>query len=155
MRTNRKGFTIVELLIVIVVVAILATISVAAYNGVQKRANQSLVKQDFSNIKKKLEFYKIEHGRYPAGEVVDTIQVAKSAYRTDIFNVFYTISANGEAYCFAASAKGESGGAGYRMCSGGAIQEITDMSGAAHHAALPGPTVWSRWLYYGSDGWRI
>lgn len=36
--TKREGFTIVELLIVIVVIAILATIGVVAYNGIQKRA---------------------------------------------------------------------------------------------------------------------
>src|SRR6478609_11671706 len=35
---KRRGFTIVELLIVIVVIAILAAITVAAYNGIQTRA---------------------------------------------------------------------------------------------------------------------
>ena len=35
---EKRGFTIVELLIVIVVIAILATISVVAYNGIQTRA---------------------------------------------------------------------------------------------------------------------
>ena len=33
-----KGFTLVELLIVIVVIAILAAISIAAYNGVSNKA---------------------------------------------------------------------------------------------------------------------
>ncbi|MBC7512702.1 prepilin-type N-terminal cleavage/methylation domain-containing protein [Candidatus Saccharibacteria bacterium] len=35
-----KGFTIVELLIAIVVIAILAAISIVAYNGVQQRAKK-------------------------------------------------------------------------------------------------------------------
>ena len=35
---RRSGFTIVEFLIVIVMIAILATISVVAYNGIQTRA---------------------------------------------------------------------------------------------------------------------
>jgi type IV pilus assembly protein PilA len=34
----RYGFTIVELLVVVVVISILASISVVAYQGVQKRA---------------------------------------------------------------------------------------------------------------------
>jgi len=38
MRKSVRGFTIVELLIVIVVIAILAAITIVAYNGVQKRA---------------------------------------------------------------------------------------------------------------------
>ena len=35
---NLRGFTIVELLIVIVIIAILAAITIVAYNGIQQRA---------------------------------------------------------------------------------------------------------------------
>ena len=38
-QTKSSGFTIVELLIVIVVIAILAAITIVAYNGIQDRAN--------------------------------------------------------------------------------------------------------------------
>ena len=38
---QQSGFTIVELLIVIVVIAILAAISIVAYNGIQERANSN------------------------------------------------------------------------------------------------------------------
>lgn len=43
MRKSTSGFTIVELLIVIVVIAILATISIVAYNGIQDRAYNAKV----------------------------------------------------------------------------------------------------------------
>lgn len=45
-----KGFTIVELLIVIVVIAILAAITVVAYNGIQNQAQQSKIKADLRNL---------------------------------------------------------------------------------------------------------
>lgn len=54
---RQRGFTIVELLIVIVVIAILAAISVVAYNGIQNRAQDSKRAQDFSTIKKALISY--------------------------------------------------------------------------------------------------
>ena len=41
--TRYSGFTIVELLIVIVVIAILAAISLVAYTGVQNSANDAAV----------------------------------------------------------------------------------------------------------------
>lgn len=45
---NKKGFTIVELLIVVVVIAILAAITIVAYNGIQNRARDSVVKNEAS-----------------------------------------------------------------------------------------------------------
>ena len=52
MRKTTNGFTIVELLIVIVVIAVLAAITIVAYNGIQARANQSKMQADLSQIKK-------------------------------------------------------------------------------------------------------
>lgn len=64
-KTKYAGFTIVELLIVIVVIAILAAIVIVAYNGIQARARDSLRIQDLKNIAKALEAYKITTGSYP------------------------------------------------------------------------------------------
>lgn len=64
---NKKayGFTIVELLIVIVVIGILAAISIVAYNGIQSRARDTQRKQDVQTISKALELYYIDNGQYP------------------------------------------------------------------------------------------
>lgn len=64
--TTRKtvgifGFTIVELLIVIVVIAILATISIVAYNGIQARANDSKVKSGVVQLEKALRLWALDH----------------------------------------------------------------------------------------------
>jgi prepilin-type N-terminal cleavage/methylation domain-containing protein len=65
MRLNKSGFTLVELLIVIVVIAILATISVVAYNGIQQRAVRSAIASDLAGAVKKIELFNAEKGRYP------------------------------------------------------------------------------------------
>lgn len=61
----KRGFTIVELLIVIVVIAILASISVVAYNGIQTRAKDSARSQDIKTIVQALEMHYADRGFFP------------------------------------------------------------------------------------------
>ena len=65
MRKPQAGFTIVELLIVIVVIAILAAITIAAYHGMQQDANNTKTKQAFASWIKALRLYKADNGQYP------------------------------------------------------------------------------------------
>ena len=64
--TKQKGFTIVELLIVIVVIAILAAISIVAFTGVQQRGRDSNRTSDTSNIAKALTALTSEEAEWPA-----------------------------------------------------------------------------------------
>lgn len=63
---QQNGFTIVELLIVIVVIGILAAITIVAYNGLQQRGRDTQRKSDLSQITKALHLYKIDNGSYPS-----------------------------------------------------------------------------------------
>ena len=62
---NRRGFTIVELLIVVVILAILVTITIVAFNGIQGRAIDSRRVSDIRAISKGLEMYRITNGNFP------------------------------------------------------------------------------------------
>lgn len=65
-RALQSGFTIVELLIVIVVIAILAAITIVAYTGIQKSATASLVQSSVSQAAKKAMVYALRNGnQYP------------------------------------------------------------------------------------------
>ncbi|MBC7869078.1 prepilin-type N-terminal cleavage/methylation domain-containing protein [Candidatus Saccharibacteria bacterium] len=65
----RRGFTIVELLIVIVVIGILAAISIVAYSGIQDRARYSSYRSDIGNINKAIMLYAVDNGAYPTNGV--------------------------------------------------------------------------------------
>lgn len=64
----QKGFTIVELLIVVVVIAILAAITIVGYNGISNRAKTSSLKSELASAAKALTTKKITdaNGLYPA-----------------------------------------------------------------------------------------
>lgn len=95
-RRNQKGFTIVELLIVIVVISVLAAISAVAFRGFSERALQSILQQDLSQVQKELAYLKIENGTYP--EDLDDIT------RSDKTNLQYTVT--GSQYCVTALSPG-------------------------------------------------
>jgi prepilin-type N-terminal cleavage/methylation domain-containing protein len=64
MRKSTSGFTIVELLIVIVVIGILAAIVIVAYSGVQQRAREAAVRADLANSAKKMAADNVLKGSY-------------------------------------------------------------------------------------------
>lgn len=63
---KQSGFTIVELLIVIVVIGILAAITIVAFNGVQDRARASSVASDLTSAAKQLKIDQTINESYPA-----------------------------------------------------------------------------------------
>ena len=64
-KRNHQGFTIVELLISIVVISILASITVVAFNGIQQRAESSKLAAALSTYEKAFKLYKAQNGYYP------------------------------------------------------------------------------------------
>lgn len=62
---KQTGFTIVELLIVIVIIAILATISIVAYSGVRDRSARAQTTSAVSAYAKALSVYASDKGAYP------------------------------------------------------------------------------------------
>ena len=65
-KVKQSGFTIVELLIVVVVIAILAAITIVAYNGIQNRAKSSAAQALANNVAKKAEAYNTVASTYGA-----------------------------------------------------------------------------------------
>jgi len=84
-----SGFTIVELLIVVVVIAILAAITIVAYNGIANRAKESALKSDLKNGATQIHVAKETTSAYPsdAGTLKksDSTSFSSYAYTTSTF----------------------------------------------------------------------
>jgi prepilin-type N-terminal cleavage/methylation domain-containing protein len=65
LNSQERGFTIVELLIVVVVIAILAAITIVSYNGITSRANTSSAATNVETIQKIAEAYNSDCSGYP------------------------------------------------------------------------------------------
>lgn len=112
---HSKGFTIVELLIVIVVIGILAAITIVAYNGIQNRANDGAIQSDLSAASKALELYKTDNGVYPrsAAELsamssTAPLRASKNAYEIGngtLYNYVYCFGATNASYGLASLSK--------------------------------------------------
>lgn len=63
--TRSSGFTIIELIVVIIVLGILVGITIVSYNGAQGRARDADRRVDVANLVKALEMYYDDNGRYP------------------------------------------------------------------------------------------
>ncbi|MGH7217875.1 MAG: type IV pilin protein [Candidatus Microsaccharimonas sp.] len=114
-KARSTGFTIVELLIVIVVIAILAAITIVSFSGIQNSAHDSAVQSDLKQLATKVEMFRVKEGRLPRGAELTTLglKVSKNSYTDTLlisgsinYNVIYCSPINQEArYTFAAQSK--------------------------------------------------
>lgn len=127
----RPGFTIVELLIVIVVIGILAAITIVAYNGVQDRARNATIQSDLANFAKKIEAARVDtsDGLYPASlTAAMDIRATKSIYSSNRNNWYYCASTDRSQYALGVALT--SAGVGYFTSSVNGIQASTNVADA-------------------------
>ena len=95
-KLNKKGFTIVELVIVIAVIAILAAVMIPTFSGIIEKANESAVQQVATSL------YKEAYGVDLADGKLDGKDGAKDIMETDGKAVLY----DGETFMYVDADKG-------------------------------------------------
>ncbi|MBL8158941.1 prepilin-type N-terminal cleavage/methylation domain-containing protein [Candidatus Saccharibacteria bacterium] len=113
-----NGFTIVELLIVIVVIGILAAIALVSYTSARNRSYDAAVQNDLKGLAKSMEAFRADRGRYPNSDaelLTLKVKVTFPAYRVQEVNVAYCTTATFNA--FAVTAQSNSGKK-YKVVSG-------------------------------------
>ena len=83
-----KGFTLVEILIVVVILGILAAIVIPQFTSASTEAKESALVSDLQAVRSQIELYKIQHndnlpGTIPAGAVVDFVTSMTSKTNQD------------------------------------------------------------------------
>ncbi len=70
-KASSSGFTIVELLIVIVVIGILATLVIVTFSGIQQKGRNSQRQTDINAVASHVEAYYAETGTYPTAAMIN------------------------------------------------------------------------------------
>lgn len=87
-RTFKKGFTLVELVVVIAIIAVLSAVSVVTYFGLTNKANRSADEQAVAQMNQILKADAIENGKPESvAEVIDVLQINGYA---DNFDTYYS-----------------------------------------------------------------
>lgn len=95
MKKSSRGFTLVELVIVVAVIIILAAMTISVYSGAQARSRDAKRKADIANIAKALELYYDDNGEYPNAANNGTLissswSVSKDSVSWPAFSSFLT-----------------------------------------------------------------
>lgn len=127
------GFTIVELLIVIVVIGILVAISIVAYTGITQTAQASAAKSALVQANKNLGLYIVDNSAFPADQATFNTLMNTSNNDTTVYQYSVDNSSDPKTYCVTAT----NGSTSYKVDS----VNTTPTSGACSGHVLGGVTM--------------
>lgn len=80
-----KGFTLVEILIVVVILGILAAIVIPQFTSASESAKKSSMQTQLQSLRSQLELYQLQHnGNYPGANAANTGLVSAADFWSDL-----------------------------------------------------------------------
>ncbi len=126
---NYRGFTIVELLVVIVVIGVLVSIAIVAYNGITQRSTAAMISNDLSNATNRLKLDQVDlSGAFPPSVAAANGGQGLQSSSGDTYQYSVNNSTNPGTFCLTASNNSTS-------------YFVTQNSGTATIGACPGHAV--------------
>ena len=101
---KEKGFTLVELMIVIIILAVLTGIAVPSYLALRNRAKESATESEMKNIATALELYQADNeaypltANYPVGLTGGTTVYMVTVPANDAWGIAYVYASTGPGY---------------------------------------------------------
>lgn len=86
MRRNSKGFTLIEILVVIMIIMTLAGLVVGAAQKARERATKAKAQATIASLEVALSMYEVDYGDYPEGPMSNVITVLTTDQEDDIWN---------------------------------------------------------------------
>lgn len=101
---KNKGFTLIELMVTISIVAVLMAVAIVYYGNTQKQARDNKRKADLEQVRSALEMYRSQEGEYPTTSdfsamittISDYINEAPEDPRPSTYEYYY--SSGGDSY---------------------------------------------------------
>ena len=102
----KSGFTLVEILIVVVILGILAAIVIPQFTGASTEAKESSLVSNLQSIRSQIELFKIQHNDLLPGETMDAIGTKTAADAVSFVNAMclktdqYGVEGTGDTFRF-------------------------------------------------------
>ena len=129
---SERGFTLIEILVVIIILGILASLAIVAYGGLTESVDQSEVKSNMRSLLTELEVEKGESGGYPDLDEEDPDDFSSAAWERlvgeeGIEEFEYSVFNDGSSFEAVATIEPENNGGGiYIVITPGRLQETEE-----------------------------